>query len=63
MKHIVISNHNYEQLKNIGEFQNTFNDVVTKLLKKALQHDSQLEIVNQIATDDTNLLEKVDISD
>lgn len=34
LKHIVVSEENYEKLKKLGKFHNSFNDVITDVLKK-----------------------------
>jgi len=33
LKHIVISNENFEKLKNLGKAGDSFNDVISKLLE------------------------------
>lgn len=32
-KHIIISNDNYDRLKKFGKFGDTFDDIVTRILK------------------------------
>lgn len=38
-KHIVISIENYNNLKKLGNVGNSFNDVITELMKKRDMHD------------------------
>ena len=59
MKHIVISEENYERLIALGKFQNSFNDVITDVLKKAAQSDSQVGAWNQIAAGDNEPQDKI----
>ncbi|WP_458746026.1 antitoxin VapB family protein [Candidatus Nitrosocosmicus sp. T] len=47
LKQIVIDKENYEKLKNLGKAGESFNDVITKLLKVNLsQSDRYLKISN-----------------
>lgn len=48
LKHIVVSEENYEKLKTLGKFNNSFNDVITNVLKKVAQSDSQVGAWSQI---------------
>jgi predicted CopG family antitoxin len=52
LKQIAISQDNYFLLKKLGNAGDSFNDVVSKLLKKELQSDSQIPPRNQIAKSD-----------
>jgi predicted CopG family antitoxin len=58
MRHIVVSEENYEKLKTLGKFHNSFNDVITDVLKKAAQSDSQVGAWNQIAAGDNEPQDK-----
>lgn len=58
LKHIVVSEENYEKLKKLGKFHNSFNDVITDVLKKTAQSDSQVGPWNQIAALDNEPQEK-----
>jgi predicted CopG family antitoxin len=54
LRQIVVSRDNYNELKGLGSFGDSFNDVITKLLrnyrKNALQSESGFEPQDQIAT-------------
>lgn len=58
MKHIVVSEENYEKLKALGRFHNSFNDVITDVLKKAAKSDSQVGAWNQTEAGDNEPQDK-----
>ena len=58
MKHIVVSEENYDKLKTLGKFRNSFNDIITDMFKKVAQSDSQVGAWNQIESVDNEPQDK-----
>jgi len=40
-KHIVVSQQNFERLKNFGSFVDSFDDIISKILEKVENYDTQ----------------------
>ena len=63
LRQIAISQDNYLVLKKLGRAGDSFNDVISELLRKALQPDFQVPSRNQIATSDNKPQEEVNTYD
>lgn len=59
LRQIAISQDNYLVLKKLGTAGDSFNDVISELLKKVSQSDSQVPPRNQITTSGNQPYEEV----